>query len=241
MANPASSSSMAIAPTTDWTFAAVDDYTRTSRCGITKKDFSKFYSVAMQKAYTAENIKSAWQKAGVFPFNPDAVLAPLLKKKTLTRRRVPPKTATPSMFLLDKTPISGPQMGQQIANAKAVVKDKLDDSKEATLVNKVLDVLASQCDEFKAAQDVAIFEKEEIGARYPGKQKEQGKGGCQKLTEAPCIDWAELEARELEARKQEAEKAKKAKQRAEKMAEKAAKAEEVKAKKPAGTRQKLPT
>jgi hypothetical protein len=86
--------------------------------------------------------------------------------------------------------------------------------------------------------------------------KKKAKGSRQKLTEARCSDWAELEARELEAREQdrlaeekEAEKAKRAKQRAEKKAEKAEKAEKAKAKKekakakqakkPAGTRQKV--
>jgi hypothetical protein len=62
---------------------AVADYTRTSRCSITKKDFWKFYLLA-----TAENIKSAWRKSGVFPFNPDDVLQPLLQKQK--RSLIPP-------------------------------------------------------------------------------------------------------------------------------------------------------
>jgi hypothetical protein len=150
----------------------------------------------MQEAYTAENIKSAWRNAGVFPFNADAVLQPLLQKQTLTPRQVPTKATTPTMFLLDKTPISRPQLHQHIAHAKAVVKNKLGDSEEATIVNDVLDVLAGQRDRFKASQDISIFEKEEIRARYGGKKK--AKGSRQKLTEARCSDWAELEARELE-------------------------------------------
>jgi hypothetical protein len=170
-------------------------------------------------------------------------------------RRVPTKATTPSMFLLDKTPVSRPQLRQHIAHAKAVVTDKLGDTKEAALVHSVLDVFAAQRDKFKASQDISIFEKEEIRARYAGKQKGKGKGGRQKLSEARVTDWAELEARELEAREQdrlaeekEAEKAKKAKQRAEKKAEKAEKAKAKKAekaekaekaKKPTGTRQKV--
>jgi hypothetical protein len=108
---------------------------------------------------------------------------------------------------------------------------------------------------YDRAQDIAIFEKEEIRSRYAGKKK--GKASRQKLSEARCMDWAQLKARELEAREQdrlaeekEAEKAKRAIQRAEKKAEKAEKAEKAKekkaekakkaeAKKPAGTRQKV--
>ncbi|KAA8896186.1 hypothetical protein FN846DRAFT_893500 [Sphaerosporella brunnea] len=135
-----------------------------------------------------------------------------------------------------------------MAYAKAVVTDKLGDTKEAALVHRVLDVLGNQRDEFKASKDISIFEKEEIRARYAGKQKGKGKGGRQKLSEARCTDWAELEARELEAREQdrlaeekEAEKAKKAKQRAEKKAEKVEKAEKAKAEKAKAEKAKKPT
>jgi hypothetical protein len=65
---------------------AVADYTRTSRCGVTKKDFWRFYHIAMKEAYTAENIESAWRTSGIFPLNSDAVLQPLLRKQTLTPR-----------------------------------------------------------------------------------------------------------------------------------------------------------
>jgi hypothetical protein len=133
-----------------------------------------------------------------------------------------------------------------------MVKNKLGESEETAMVNDALDLLASQRDEFKASQDIAIFGKEEIRSRYAGKNK--GKASRQKLSEARCMDWAQLEARELEAREQdrlaaekEAEKVKKAKQRVENKAEKAEKAEKAKAKKaeraeakkPAGTRQKV--
>jgi hypothetical protein len=48
---------------------AAADYTRTSCCGVTKKDFWRFYYFAMKEAYTAENIESAWRTSGIFPLN----------------------------------------------------------------------------------------------------------------------------------------------------------------------------
>jgi IS5 family transposase len=201
---------------------AVAKYTRTSRCGVTKKDFWKFYRLAMKAAYTKENIKSAWRKAGIEPFNPDAVLQPLLKSLALTPRRAPiPTHPTPSKFLIAKTPRNRPQLRHHVAMVKAVVKEKLGDSKEAGLVNYVVDVLADQRDEFKASQDISIFEKEEIRAHYAGKERK--KGTRQKLTKARVMDWESLRQMEEGAKEQDRvaeEKVKKAKERAEKKAEK---------------------
>jgi hypothetical protein len=146
---------------------AVDEYTRTSRCGINKQDFWEFYSLAKEQAYTEENIASAWRAAGISPFNPDAVLKPLLAKQTLTPRQVPSKATllTPSAFVLSKTPLNGPQLRHQLANAKAVVTKKLGDTKEAEVVHQVLDIFNERSNECKTAQEIAIFEKEEIRTR----------------------------------------------------------------------------
>jgi hypothetical protein len=153
----------------------------------------------------------------------------------------------PNMFLLDKTLITCPQVRQHTARVTALVIEKLGDTQEAKKVNDALDIMAAQRDEFKPSQNIAIFEKEEIRTRYAGKKKGKGKGSRQKLSEARVTDWAELEARKLEAREQdrlaeekEVEKAKKAKERAEKKAKKAERVERAaQAKKPTGTRRKV--
>jgi hypothetical protein len=85
-----------------------------------------------------------------------------------------------------------------VALLKAVVKEKLDDSKEAGLVNYVVDVLADQRDGFKASQDISIFEKEEIRAHYVGKERK--KGSRQKLTKTRVMDWEALKQKEEEAK-----------------------------------------
>ena len=53
---------------------AADDHIRQTRTGIVKGTFWKFYSAARRQAYTKQNIKSAFRKTGIHPFNPDAVL-----------------------------------------------------------------------------------------------------------------------------------------------------------------------
>lgn len=44
---------------------------------VTKRLFFRFFWAAFQKAFTEKNIKSAWKKAGIWPWDPDSVLAPL--------------------------------------------------------------------------------------------------------------------------------------------------------------------
>ena len=57
---------------------AVHTHTRETRTCITKKLFFCFYSQAKWIAYTRANIRAAWRAAGIQPYNPDAVLQPLL-------------------------------------------------------------------------------------------------------------------------------------------------------------------
>jgi len=57
---------------------AADDYMRDTHAAVVKGTFWKFYSAARRQAYTKENLKSAWRKTGIHPFNPNAVLTQLV-------------------------------------------------------------------------------------------------------------------------------------------------------------------
>jgi hypothetical protein len=49
-------------------------------CSITKRDFFCLFWPAYRRAFSADNIKSGWQKTGIFPYNPDVILLPLQPK-----------------------------------------------------------------------------------------------------------------------------------------------------------------
>ena len=86
--------------------------TRETRTGITKKLFFSFYSQDKRIAYTRANIKAAWRATEIQPYNPDAVLQPLLQKlkqsqdlrKCSDGRHVQRPTSAPSKFLAWQTP-----------------------------------------------------------------------------------------------------------------------------------------
>ena len=48
--------------------------TRYADCQLNKVEFLDIYSKARSKAISPKNVKSAWQKTGLFPLNPDIVL-----------------------------------------------------------------------------------------------------------------------------------------------------------------------
>jgi hypothetical protein len=83
-----------------------------------------------------------------------------------------------------------------------VVKDKLGDSTEASMVSDALDILASQRDEFENLTKIDLSWKTKSHglAMQVTKHSGTGKRSYQKLTEARCMDWEQLEAREREAR-----------------------------------------
>ena len=59
---------------------AAHTHTRETRTGITKKLFFSFYSQAKRISCTRANIKAAWRATGIRPYNPNAILQPLLQK-----------------------------------------------------------------------------------------------------------------------------------------------------------------
>jgi len=61
---------------------AADDHMRDTCTAVIKGTFWKFYSTARGQAYTKENLKSAWRKTGIHPFNPNAVLTQLVAPRS---------------------------------------------------------------------------------------------------------------------------------------------------------------
>ena len=61
---------------------AADDYMRNTHAAVVKGTFWKFYSAARRQAYTKENLKSAWRKTGIHPFNPNAVPTQLVAPRS---------------------------------------------------------------------------------------------------------------------------------------------------------------
>jgi len=61
---------------------AADDHMRDTRAAVVKGTFWKFYSAARRQAYTKENLKLAWRKTGIHPFNPNAVLTQLVAPRS---------------------------------------------------------------------------------------------------------------------------------------------------------------
>ncbi len=47
---------------------------------ISKRHFWKFFHEAWERAFTAKNIRSAWEAAGICPLNPDRILAKIKKR-----------------------------------------------------------------------------------------------------------------------------------------------------------------
>jgi hypothetical protein len=49
---------------------------------VSKQHFTYLYSLAREKAFTKRNILGAWRGSGLFPFNPNRVLAEIPKPPT---------------------------------------------------------------------------------------------------------------------------------------------------------------
>ncbi len=58
---------------------------------MTKRRFLTFYCVAWECAFTAKNIRSAWEATGIEPFDPDRALA------TIVRSNTPPESTFQSL------------------------------------------------------------------------------------------------------------------------------------------------
>ena len=49
---------------------------------LTKRDFWPLFYEAWEKAFHAKNVRSAWEKAGIYPFNPKRVISTVVRRQT---------------------------------------------------------------------------------------------------------------------------------------------------------------
>lgn len=66
---------------------------------LTKRDFFRLFWTSYSKAFSVKNIQSGWQKTGIHPFSPEAVLDKFLPKETIIEQR--PSSSESSDSLLN--------------------------------------------------------------------------------------------------------------------------------------------
>jgi hypothetical protein len=109
---------------------------------VGKQHFTYLYSPARAKAFTKRNILRAWRGSGLFPFNPERVLADIPKPpmnltiSTIDEPRVDPcpdyeTLPTPA------TPVSGEALMSLLDRIKQVPNDEASSQHKAKLQQKV--------------------------------------------------------------------------------------------------------
>ncbi|KAF8542147.1 hypothetical protein BDD12DRAFT_979202 [Trichophaea hybrida] len=131
---------------------ATDDHMRETRTGIVKGTFWNFYSAARVSAYTQANIKSAWRKTGIYPFNPDTVTIQLPGFKTI---------ATP---IITRTPRNRREVRHHTNAAIKMVQ-----SGDTNSAISVLRQLAHVAETALSTAEIKTIETEDIRKRYSGK------------------------------------------------------------------------
>jgi len=99
-----------------------DDYMRDTRAAVIKGAFWKFYSAARWQAYTKENLKSAWRKTGIYPFNPNTVLtqlvalrsAPSLESKKVVLQTPKKSTDVRQLYLIVDAELDKAEVRQEV-------------------------------------------------------------------------------------------------------------------------------
>jgi hypothetical protein len=122
--------------------------------------FWLFYSVARTAAYTASNIKAAFRKTGIFPFNPDSVLT------QLPSRSVPLPIKHQTILHL-KTPHNRRDLRQHTQLAINHIKECL--SGDTTSAIATLCHFTHTAETALTTAQIKTIEAEDIKKRYKGK------------------------------------------------------------------------
>jgi hypothetical protein len=109
---------------------------------VGKQHFTYLYSPAREKAFTKRNILGAWRGSGLFPFNPNRVLAEIPKPPTnLAIQTVdePRMDSRPDYEALPTpvTPVSGEALMSLLDRIKQVPNDEASSQHKAKLQQKV--------------------------------------------------------------------------------------------------------
>ena len=110
---------------TEYRRSLVNIFTLTKASAVTKTDFIKIYQQARTKIGTPKNILRAWQKSGLFPFNPQIAYAKIPKWLT-TEAIVEQRPITPPEVLVrteDSIEICAPiQTPRTIEGVKRIIE-----------------------------------------------------------------------------------------------------------------------
>jgi hypothetical protein len=89
---------------------------------VGKQHFTLLYDQARRAALTPSNIKSAWAKVGLYPFNPDRVLRDIQKPPAA----VSPSSPTVDMARYDE-PLRTPVTSDQLASLRRIIEQNMPD------------------------------------------------------------------------------------------------------------------
>jgi hypothetical protein len=109
---------------------------------VGKQHFTYLYSPAREKAFTKRNILGAWRGSGLFPFNPNRVLAEIPKPPTnltISTADEPRMDSRPDYEALPTpvTPVSGETLMSLLDRIKQVPEDEASSQHKARLQQKV--------------------------------------------------------------------------------------------------------
>ena len=135
---------------------ALDEFTRVDQHGIGREDFEPFLYKAQERAYTIKNIKIAWKKAGLVPYNFEAVHSCISRSNPVQKE----------IFLLDKIPTTTAQVQSLAHHGRQLVAL----SSDSTKLGKVVDLLEHMALVQSANAAVKVLEAAQVKKKL-GKKK----------------------------------------------------------------------
>lgn len=148
---------------------AVDSFMRAGGLALGREDFEILLDQARDAAYTAENIKSAWRKAGLIPFN-RRVLLDMLKR---------PEPAIQSPISIDTLPKTTGQLRRLAAHGRHLA----DSGDSPTRLKAVLNQLEATAQ--VAAAEAAIHAHEASNIKKQLNMKKNWKKSQARLKASP--------------------------------------------------------
>jgi DDE superfamily endonuclease/Tc5 transposase DNA-binding domain len=192
----------------------VDNHCRGGRTGVNKESFLGIFSEAKKKAFTAENISSAWRGTGLAPYNQTAVLKRLptweetgAKKTDFSEsygssQGVEPNPAPP------KTPKSVKEIENLFAEVQLSRTERPDGLLESPVKCKLEKLFKASIQ----ARTDADIQREAIKAYEPYKEKK--KGGKKVISKARVLTQEDVDRLKEEEEERNAEESEKVARRA---------------------------
>jgi len=171
---------------------AANDHMRDTRAAVVKGTFWKFYSAARRQAYTKENLKSAWRKTEIHPFNPNAVLTQLVAPRSA------PSPASKKVVL------QTPKKSTDVRQLYLIVDAELDKAGVRQQVRDMAKILAHTASTLLHVAEIRSIEMADFQRLYRGLKAATTDRWV--ILKARVIDGdAVMKAKEEKARQAEAE------------------------------------